>query len=150
MPNLDDILRASGMSIIDDEQLGRFIGPTGQYNSWSLSGQVDFPFQKDVPFTVELTQRRKRLPGSMPKNAHWLMDNLGAIWNAAAAVINELIEAKQLHTPPSFRLNHLWVFIPDAPLEKAEWKIEVEPADMYESFEVVFRGLGVIKYASLP
>jgi hypothetical protein len=149
MPTLDDILRASGLSIIDDEQLGRFIGPTGQYDSWSLSGKVDFPFQKDVPLTVELTQKRKRLPRSMPKNVHWLLENLGEIWNAAAPVINTTIESEQIWTPPHFSLGHFWAFIPDAPLNAAEWRVEIEPADMIVSFEVVFRGLAIIRHAAL-
>ncbi len=147
--NFDEFLKFMGDEdkVYDHERLGRFSSLSGL---WRLDSVVDLPFQKDAQITFELTVETKPLPTSMPENIHWFEEHLGEIWNAAAALINEVIEAEQLHTPPSFSLSHLWVFIPDAPLETAEWRIEVEPAGMYESFEVVFRGLTVIKHASLP
>ena len=43
----------------------------------------------------------------MPKNIHWFEEHMGEIWNAAAAVINELIEAEHIQIPPAFSLGSL-------------------------------------------
>jgi hypothetical protein len=77
----------------------------------------------------------------MPKNVLWIQDNLGEIWNGAARLVNALVEAEGIPTPERFALHHIWANIPDAALDTAEWRFTVEVRDMYESFEVVFRGL---------
>ncbi len=102
MPSFDDILKSAGIPFHDDGELGRFLGKSGQFESWSLNGKVDFPFQKDVPFTVELTEQSSVLPESMPRNVRWLVGNLGDIWNAAAAAINEAIHSEQIDVPQQF------------------------------------------------
>ena len=132
--------------VYDDEGLGRYSSLSGL---WRLDSLVDLPFQNDAQITFELVVESKLLPDSMPKNIHWFEEHMGEIWNAAAAVINELIEAEHIQIPPAFSLGHLWVFIPDAPLQTAEWRVEIEPKDMIESFEVVFNGLNILRYASL-
>ena len=149
MPSFDDILKASGAEFQDDDQLGRFYRGNGEFGWWTLSGKVDLPFQKDVPFSCVLTQDSNPLPESMRKNTHWFMDNLGNIWNAAAVVINTTIEADEIRIPEHFALGHVWAFFPDAPLETSEWRVEIEPRGMAQSFEVVFMGLAIVRYGSL-
>jgi hypothetical protein len=38
----------------------------------------------------------------------------------------------------------VWAFIPDAPLDGIQWRLEVELKDMFESFEVIFHGLNAV------
>jgi hypothetical protein len=138
--NLDDMLKSSklGQRIHDDKWLGRFTGIGGP---WQFSAKVDLPFQNDVSITFELQQDAPKVPKSMPKNIIWIQDNLGEIWNAAAAKINTFIEAEGITTPERFVLRSLWAFLPDAPLDKSEWRLEIAVEDMAVSFEVGFHGL---------
>lgn len=135
--NLDDVLKSSGM-VHEDERLGRFVHTCG---SWHLNAAVDLPFQTDVPMTFDLELDTPQLPESMPRNVLWIQDNLGEVWNGAARLVNALVEAEGIAAPERFALQHLWANIPDAALDAAEWKFTVEVEGMYESFEVVFRGL---------
>lgn len=146
--NFDELLKFMGDQdrVYDHERLGRFSSLSGL---WRLNSKVDFPFQKDVEVTFELKEECIDLPESMPRNIHWVEENLGEIWNAAAAVVNATIESERLQMPPQFLLHHLWVFIPDAPLQSAEWRIEIEVIDVFGSFEVVFCGLKVVRHALL-
>ncbi|MBC8095522.1 MAG: hypothetical protein H7Y43_06900 [Akkermansiaceae bacterium] len=145
MPNSDDILKSAGVKIHEDKKLGRFYGP----GRWRLNGSVDFPFQEKVSFTFELTQSQQQFPESMARNVEWLLDNMGEIWNTAAVAINEMIEAQQIKIPPEFVLGHFWAFIPNASLVTEEWRVEIEPRNMVESFEVVFRGLKIVSHKVL-
>lgn len=138
--NLDDMLKSSGQ-LHEDEGLGRFVHSCG---SWRLDATVDLPFQADVPISFDLEIDPPRFPESMPKNVRWIQDNLGEVWNAAARVINALVEAEGISPPERFALQHLWANIPDAALDASEWKFTVEVEDMYESFEVVFQGLEAV------
>jgi hypothetical protein len=138
--NLDDMLKSSGQ-LHEDERLGRFVHSCG---SWRLNAKVDLPFQADVPISFGLEIDTSQFPESMPKNVLWIQDNLGEIWNAAARVINALVEAKGISPPERFALHHLWANIPDAALDATEWKFTVEVEDIYESFEVVFHGVEAV------
>jgi hypothetical protein len=137
---LDKALKSSGRLHVD-ERLGRFSYSDGV---WGLRAKVDLPFQADVPIGFDLEIDLSHFPKSMPKNVLWIQDNLGEIWNAAARVINALVEAEGISPPQCFALQHLWANIPDAALDVAEWKFTVEVKDMYESFEVVFHGLEAV------
>ena len=121
-----------------DERLGKFTYSDGV---WLLTAEVDLPFQADVPIGFQLEMPLQKFPESMPKNVIWIQDNLGEIWNDAVRLINAFIEAEGIVTPGSFVLRHLWAEIPEAALEASEWRFIVEIEEMYESFEVVFRGL---------
>jgi hypothetical protein len=134
---LDDLWKSKGL-IHEDERLGRFVHSCG---SWHLDATVDLPFQADVPISFEVELDTPRLPGSMRENVLWIQDNLGEIWNAAARLINALVEAEGISAPERFSLRHLWANIPDAALDAADWRFTVEIEDMYESFEVNFHGL---------
>jgi hypothetical protein len=114
---------------------------------WSFTCTVAFPFQKYVPFTVELTEERRHLPESMERNVPWLMQNLGEIWNAVASVLNKACEAECIQTPAKFALEDVHARIPDRVLEAAEWRLRIQIANMHGSFEVVFKGLQVVKHA---
>ena len=135
--DLDEVLK-SVAPYYEDERLGRFVQTCG---SWRLTATIDFPFQADVPISFELELDTPQLPQSMPKNVLWIQNNLGEIWNAAAHLINALIETEGMAAPDRFSLRHLWANIPDAALDAAEWRFTVEVEDMYESFEVIFQGL---------
>ena len=135
--SLDKILNSSGLYHLD-ERLGRFGYCDGL---WSLTANVELPFQADVPVGFELEMDTPHFPESMPKNVLWIQDNLGEIWNAAARLVNALVESEGIVTPKRFALSHLWANIPDGALDTAKWRFIVEVKDMYESFEVVFHGL---------
>ena len=135
--NLDDILQSTGLYHVD-ERLGRFGYSDGL---WSLTANVDLPFQLDVPVGFELERDRPHFPKSMPANVLWIQNNFEEIWNAAARLVNALVESEGITAPKRFALHHLWAKIPDDTLDNAKWRFIVEIKDMSESFELVFRGL---------
>jgi hypothetical protein len=142
--NLDDILKSSklGQKTHDDERLGRFSAMGGP---WQLRTTIDLPFQADVPIYFQLEQDALSLPESMPKNIIWIQDNLGEIWNTAAGMINTFIEAEGISTPEKFSLLDLSAYLPDAPLNATDWRLEVGLDDMAIAFELTFHGRNVIK-----
>ena len=146
MPSFDDILKSAGLAhrVHDDERLGRFVGVSGP---WRLSTTVDFPFQADVPIVFTLDHDTLQFPESIPKNVIWIQDNLGEIWNGAAAAVNAMLETEAIPMPETFAISHLWFFIPDAPMEHAEWKLLIEPEDTSISIEVIFNGINVTRHS---
>ena len=135
--SLDEIVKSSG-PYHEDEHLGRFYYSPGQ---WRLGATVDLPFQSDIRVNFEQKSDIAIFPESMLKNIAWIQDHLGEIWNAAAGLINEVIELKRIRTPERFAIRYLWVSFPKEALEATEWNFTVEPEDMNDAFEVVFRGL---------
>ncbi len=111
---------------------------------WILNGMVDLPFQKNVPFLVELTDERRHLPESMERNVEWLMANLGDIWNESARVVNTRIETEHIKTPRQFSLEQIRAHIPDKSLDRSEWTLKIAVVGMTVVFEVVFKGLKIV------
>jgi hypothetical protein len=138
MPNHDDLLKAIGVPLHEEKDLGTFFMALG---TWRHTCTVDFPFQSDVQMIFDLGVKRDTLPDSMLRNVRWIQDHLEEIWNAAALAINGMVESQQIEMPGEFAVDSVCAELPDGPVDTGCWTLEVEPSGLEASFVVTFEGL---------
>ncbi len=143
MADYDDLMKAIGIPVQDDREIGRFFQGLG--GCWRHSCTADFPFQADVELIFDFNVKTEKLPKSMPQNVAWIQEHLAEIWNTAALAINNIAETQQIEMHGEFSVEPIFFKLPIDSVENASWQMLIEPCNLNGSFELTFKGLTVIE-----
>lgn len=133
---------AKGVERMRQERIKGMCTFSSQDNTWSFPSLLDVYFQKDVPVEFEDRGGSGEFPKDLPDNIAYLGENFATAWNAFAARINELIQARKLPLPDSCVLLGMKFTLYNAPVAaSAAWKLEVSIKGIPHTFSADFKGL---------